>query len=113
MRWRNCSEKLPPMETVVYLKANGVMDLGNFYEQDGCYFMYVQRNGAHDEYEKPYSAPVFGNVEWLDESESSSPLPLKDEIERLKGLIKVAWNITDNDCNCPDCWEKFKIKNNL
>jgi len=54
-------------------------------------------------------------VEWLDESESSSPLPLKDEIERLKGLIEDLYFSSGGNSfvTHQEEWKAYKIEHNL
>lgn len=85
MKWIKASERLPEMEKALYLKHNGgVKSLGNFYEQDGCYIIYFQRNGAHEEYEKLYYSGV--DIEWLDESEGEgNELAIVDAVKKWMG----------------------------
>jgi hypothetical protein len=80
MKWIKANERLPRMETAVFMRSNGVMSMGNFYEQDGCYMLFVQRNSAHEEYELPWSSPL-NTIEWLDEIEE---LWVEKIIEKLR-----------------------------
>lgn len=102
-RWVRASERLPPMETVIYLRRNGVMDLGNFYEQDQCYFLYIQRNGAHDEYTLPYSSPVNGDLEWLCKVET----PEQDESYPIEF---IEWLSGQSEYLIKDSYERYKME---
>lgn len=88
MKWIKASERLPEMEKVIYLKIDVVKALGNFFEEDGCYKIYVQRNGAHEGYEILYSSPVNGNIEWLDESDTSDLTAAREE-GRREGAAQI------------------------
>lgn len=84
-RWVKASERLPEMEKVIFLKLDGnTMGMGNFYEDNQSYMLYIQRNGAHEEFDRPYHARI--NVEWLDESSPCSCDQLIEQLKKIKEL---------------------------
>ena len=74
MRWIKASDKTPPPKVDVVIKEySGTLDIGFYSDKDG------QIHTSSD------LGPLSVNqVEWLDESESSSPLPLKDIVQEME-----------------------------
>lgn len=94
--WVKVFDGFPKMEKVVYLKdSNGTMNLGNFYEEGGCYMCHFQKNGAHEEYDTVVHK--FTDLFWLDETPVSDYPSVSVEHEKriaeLEDCLKAINNL--------------------
>jgi len=87
MRWILCSERLPSSKMVdTYFVKQRIKD------SNEDWFPGAITYSGEWEISEDYEV-----IEWLDESESSSPLPIKDEINKLRCKLGVGEYHEDKD----------------